>query len=255
MSDSIDLGGGTGASFQFDKAGASVTGRIVEFKTIPQTEYEGPNKGEPKFFPDGKPKTMIQVDLQTAFRNGEGLKEPVPAGSDDGMRTVFLNARKKPDTTSTMASVIAATTAAVGKASLTIGGELTLTMTGGGPAPLAKHYSARYVAPSTDLAPVGPTTPAAIPTPPVAATTTPVPAAPVAAPATALDPMMPHITDPAQRTALNLPPLGAAVPPPPVAVPPPPPAVKTTPEGLTLEQLVGGGWTREQAIAAYPVLA
>ena len=266
MSDgsTMDLGGGTGSSYQFVNAGDSVTGRISEFSSVPQTHYEGDKRGEPRFFSDGKPMTMVHVELQTALRNGEGLKEAIPAGSDDGMRSVFLKANKKPDTTSTMNAVILAATAAVGKGSISIGGTLTLTMTGevkSHTGQLAKAYTARYVAPSVDLGA------AAVPTPaPVAATPAPtatVPAAPVPAPAGVLDPMMPHITDPKQRTALNLPPLPGAVPPPPVAVPappvavppPPPAAVKTTPEGLTLEQLVGGGWTREQAIAAYPVLA
>lgn len=57
----------------------------------------------------------------------------------------------------------------------------------------------------------------------------------------------------------------AATPPPPAppaaAAPPPPPAppapvsVPTTPEGYTLASLVAAGWTSEQAVAAYPVLA
>lgn len=46
-----------------------------------------------------------------------------------------------------------------------------------------------------------------------------------------------------------------APPAPPVAAPPPPPVVATTPEGYTLASLVAAGWTSEQAIAAYPVLA
>lgn len=55
----------------------------------------------------------------------------------------------------------------------------------------------------------------------------------------------------------------AAAPPPPAppappaapAPPPPAPAVATTPEGFTLEGLLKGGWTAEQAVAAYPMLA
>lgn len=47
--------------------------------------------------------------------------------------------------------------------------------------------------------------------------------------------------------------------PPAVATPPPPPpapaAVKATPEGYTLASLIAGGWTKEQAILTYPVLA
>lgn len=47
-----------------------------------------------------------------------------------------------------------------------------------------------------------------------------------------------------------------APPAPPAAPAPPPPAAgpATTPEGFTLEGLLRGGWTHDQAIAAYPML-
>lgn len=54
------------------------------------------------------------------------------------------------------------------------------------------------------------------------------------------------------------PPASVPAPPaPPTAVPAPPaPSVQpaTTPEGFTLASLLAGGWTTEQAVAAYPVL-
>lgn len=49
--------------------------------------------------------------------------------------------------------------------------------------------------------------------------------------------------------AVPAPPAPAAVPAPPV-----PAAAVTTPEGFTLASLVAGGWTQEQAVAAYPML-
>ncbi len=256
MSDgqSIDLGGGGGsASFQFpDGQGTTGRSRIIEFREEQQTHFsDGPpgsgiKQGDLKFFPDGKPMTKIVVDLQTPYRNSEGLKAALPPGTDDGRRAVHLQAHKSPDNTSSMQAVTKAAVAAGclgsrGKGAIRIGDDMELIGLGEvktSSGQLAKKHGANYWmnTPSLDLAPA-------------------------AVASGALDPMMPHITDPAQRTALNLPPLAAAVPPPPAAVPappvvvpPPPPAVKTTPEGLTLEQLVGGGWTREQAIAAYPVL-
>lgn len=47
------------------------------------------------------------------------------------------------------------------------------------------------------------------------------------------------------------PPAAAMAPPPP---PPAPVAIATTPEGYTLASLISAGWTREQAVAAYPIL-
>lgn len=270
MSDgnTMDLGGGGSASYQFVNAGDSVTGRILDFTTVPQTHYDGPQKGEPRFFPDGKPMTMVQVELQTALRNSEGLKDAVPAGTDDGKRTVWLKANKSPDTTSTMQAVVAAAHAAVGKASISIGGELTLILVGeikSHTGQLAKKYSARYAAPSADLsgAPV-PTVPAVaapaapMPTPPASPAAAPMapPAPPAVAPNVVVaDPLLANLT-PAQLAVLGQPaPAAVPAPPaPPVAVPAPPAAPKTTPEGFTLDALVAGGWTREQALATYPML-
>jgi hypothetical protein len=259
----MDLSGGGSSAFQFKNPGDSVTGRITEFSTVPQTHFDGPQKGEPRTFPDGKPMTMIQVELQTELRGSEGLKEAVTAGADDGSRTVWLKANKAPDTTSTMQAVIAAATAAVGKGQIHIGGTLTLTLSGevkSHTGQLAKAYTARYAAPSADLtpapAPVVPTPApaAAVPAVPAPATSPAAVPAPPVAPATAVaDPLLANLT-PAQLAVLGQP-APVAIPAPPVAVPPPPVAVKTTPEGLTLEQLVAGGWTAEQAVQVYPMLA
>lgn len=71
--------------------------------------------------------------------------------------------------------------------------------------------------------------------PPNAFTETPAPPAPPAAPAPPAPPAPP----------------AAAAPP----APPAPAAVPTTPEGYTLASLVAAGWTADQAVAQYPVLA
>ena len=157
---------------------------------------------------------------------------------------------------------MAAATASVGKASISIGGELTLIMTGevkSHTGQLAKAYNARYGAPSADLAGPTPAPVAAIPAAPAPAPApVAVPAAPSVPATAAADPLLANLT-PAQLAILGqaapaVPAPPVAVPAPPVAVPPPPAAVKVTPEGYTLDALVAGGWTREAALAAYPML-
>lgn len=308
----MDLGGGGSASFQFPN-GLGTTGRatILDFRTEQQTEYsDGPQgsgikKGDLKFFPDGKPMPKIVIDLQTQYRNGEGLKAPVAPGTDDGRRTIHLQGHKAPDTTSSLQAVTKAALAAGcvgsrGKGAIRIGDDLELIGVGEvktSSGQLAKKHEANYWmnTPSMDLAPAPaavhvpqppspyaeqaaamvaagwPNTPApaAVPAPPAPVVPTPAPAAspppppspvaatvaPAGAPATVADPLLANLT-PAQLAVLGqqaapaVPP-PPAVPAPPVAVPPPP---AVTPEGFTLEQLVAGGWTREAALAQYPML-
>lgn len=109
---------------------------------------------------------------------------------------------------------------ALGDRAIEVGDELYITLTGFGKADPGKNppklYSAEFIKGQGVFAPAPPPPPAASAPPPP-------------------------------------PPPAAAAPPPPP--PPPPAAVATTPEGYTLDGLIAGGWTREQAIASYPVLA
>lgn len=269
---SMDLGGGGSTSFQYPN-GVGTTGRarILDFRTEQQTHYEDGNgykKGDPKTFPDGKPMTKVVVELQTQYRNSEGLKVARPAGTDDGKRSVHLQAHKSPDTTSSMAAVMAATTPIFGKGRIRVGDDMELiglgeVKTAGGQ--LARKHTANYWAAEAgvDLAPAAPVVPtpapaAVIPAVPAPAPTPAAVPAPPSAPATAVaDPLLANLT-PAQLAVLGQQAAPAVPPPPAVPAPPaavpPPPAVKVTPDGFTLDALVGNGWSREQALAAYPML-
>lgn len=164
------LGGEGGNSFPFDNVGDSVTGLVRSMREVQQTDLD---TGQPATWPDGRPKTMIAVELATDLREGDG---------DDGARTVYLRGSIKPESQSSLAAVRSAVKAVTGGYALHVGGRLTLSFVGEEPAQKRgysprKLYSASYVAPSVDLEQ---SKPAATPATPAAA-----PAAPSPAPATA----------------------------------------------------------------------
>lgn len=134
-----------------------------------------------------------------------------------GVWSVYLKGSAKAESGSTLAAVILAL-ANAGAEEIEENGTLELWRTGSRPGEGGQAYTYEAVYTKPGLA-VGPTPPA--PTAPVAAPVPPPPPAPVAAP----------------------------------APPPPPIAAATTPEGYTLASLVAAGWTAEQAVAAYPMLA
>lgn len=109
----MDLGGG-GNAFPFDKIGDKVRGKIVDFAERQQTDMD---TGEPDFWPDGKPKMMIWVELQTQLRNDD---------SDDGKRSVYVRGSKKPESCSSMAAVAGAVKKATAGSALRLGDEMEL---------------------------------------------------------------------------------------------------------------------------------
>jgi hypothetical protein len=146
---SYDLGGPEGTSFAFDSHGDSVTGQILEMEEVQQTDM---TSGDPAYWPDGKPKMMHRVTLQTALRDD---------ADDTGQRSVYLRGARKPESQSTLAAVLEAVKATTGGTAIDQGATLTLTYIGDRPGAqkgfTAKCYSATYRPPSTDLggAPVG----------------------------------------------------------------------------------------------------
>jgi hypothetical protein len=137
MTDSMDLGG-SGNSFPFDTIGDEVTGRIIDFAERQQNDMD---TGEPDVWPDGKPKMMIWVELQTPLCTEEG---------DDGKRSVYLRGSKKSESCSSLSAVAVAVKAATGGSAITLGSTLTLKYIGDGVASKKgwnppKRYSARYV--------------------------------------------------------------------------------------------------------------
>lgn len=140
----ISLGGEGGQSFAFSPIGASVTGKIIGGEEVQQSDIK---TGDPSFWPDGRPKMMTRLTLQTQLRD---------SSDDDGIRSVYLRGSVKSESKSIMAAVRDAAKAATGTYEIAIGGTITITYTGDGvkthPAYDApKQYEARYVAPTVSL--------------------------------------------------------------------------------------------------------
>lgn len=146
MANSMDIGGGGSASFPFDQVGDTVTGTIRNLEEVQQTDM---TTGEPSFWPDGKPKMMYRVTLDTDLRDPS---DP----TDDGERSIYLRGSKKPESQSSLAAVLNAVRQATGGTNLAVGGRLTLAYVGNGVASVRGHnppkfYQAQYQAPSVNL--------------------------------------------------------------------------------------------------------
>ena len=144
MAQSIDLNAGGSASFQFERPGDTVTGRVTNLEELQQTDLA---TGEVKTFTNGQPMMMYRAELQTQLKD-----DPM----DDGIRSVYLKGSKKPESQSSLAAVLAAVRTVTGRYSIAVGGVLTLTYVGDGVAQTRGHnapklYSASYVAPTIDL--------------------------------------------------------------------------------------------------------
>ena len=132
----FDLGGG-GNSFQFDKVGDSVTGKILTIEQVQQTDLD---TGKPATWDNGSPKTMIRIELETDLREDE---------ADDGHRSVYLKGARKAESKSSMAAVLGAVRAATKTTLIVEGSTLTLTYSGDGTATkrgwnAPKEYEAEY---------------------------------------------------------------------------------------------------------------
>ncbi|WP_157551051.1 hypothetical protein, partial [Nocardioides jensenii] len=153
MSDSFDLGGGSGgSSFSFgpqgSQPGAHVSGIVVDMKEVQETNYD---TKEPETWANGDPKMQIRITLQTELSDGE---------HDDGQRNIYLNgyrkAHPKTGTSGTLWAVMEAVRAVTGNVQLQRGGKLTLQWVSGmGFTGDPRHYQAWYEAPAMNLAPAG----------------------------------------------------------------------------------------------------
>lgn len=166
------MGGGT-VSAKFPTIGTSVTGTICRQPEV--TQQTDITTGEPKFWPDGRPRQQLVVHLQTAERDPAVI-------NDDGVRTLYIKAN--------MHKAVREAVRRSG-ALLEVGGTLTVTYTGddaptqrGMNAP--KLYSASYVgapaATANEFLQQNPPTSAAT-TPPTAVTQPVTPAVAPPAPA------------------------------------------------------------------------
>jgi hypothetical protein len=193
------MGGGV-ASAKFTNIGDSVTGVICRQPEVQQqTDI---TTGEPKYWPDGKPRQQLQVQLQTDKRDPE-------ITNDNGVRAIYIKAN--------MQKAVKEAVLRSGAKGLEVGGTLTVTYTGDGTpsqrgmnAP--KLYSASYIpAPAVaanEFLNQGDPAPATAPAP--APAPAPVPAGVGAAPTAAPNGVSPEALaalqqlTPEQRQALGL---------------------------------------------------
>ncbi|WP_432001197.1 hypothetical protein [Streptomyces sioyaensis] len=171
------MGGGT-KSASFDGAPPITNkGQIVDLP--PLVQKRDFDTGDPLFWPDGRPKMLMQVNIQTDQRDPSDPE-------DEGVRALYLEFRK--------AAAVRDAVRASGAKRLEIGGTLSLTYTGDdhaakrGKGNPPKNYSATYAAPDPLAAVTSPQdpppaqpqqwqAPPAAPAPPVQAPAAPTPAA------------------------------------------------------------------------------
>lgn len=126
-----DFMGGGGKNFPFDNIGDQVTGTIISVTKRQQTDL---TTGEPKTWPNGEPRYMYNIQLQTSLREDE---------YDDGVRSINVKWQSQK-------AVQDAVRRAGGKR-LEPGGELTLRYSGNGPRgnypQPPKLWQANYVLP------------------------------------------------------------------------------------------------------------
>lgn len=153
MSDTLDIGGGSGGrSFpwgpQGTQPGARVAGRVLALAEVQSTHFDGPLKGQPETWDNGDPKMQYRVTLQT------DLRDPADQ-TDDGVRDVYLDgARRARDngTKSRLCAVLDAVREVTGGTQLAVGGYLEVQwISGMGFSGDPRNYSARYQAPGLDL--------------------------------------------------------------------------------------------------------
>jgi hypothetical protein len=132
------LMGGGGRSAKFENPGDTITGTIcAEPEMRQQTDIK---TGQPKFWDNGDPQMQLVVRLQTQLRDDN---------DDDGIRALYVKGGFKAPT---MQKAVADAVRAAGAKGLAMGGTLTVTYTGNGPAggvgmSPPKYYTAQYQPP------------------------------------------------------------------------------------------------------------
>lgn len=122
MTDARSLIMGTGAAgFSFNRPGDSVLGQIITEPKAVQVKKFGTN--ELDFWPSGDPKMQTVFQVQTQWRNYEGIANPDRTQPDSGIRTIYL--KGKHFERATKDAILA-----VGASWLDIGGWFQATYTG-----------------------------------------------------------------------------------------------------------------------------
>lgn len=88
--------GTSSPAMSFTYVNDGVTGQIItEPKAVQQTVYDprNPQSKELAFWPSGDPKMQVIFQIQTTFRNYEGIKNPDRNQPDTGARTIYLKGK------------------------------------------------------------------------------------------------------------------------------------------------------------------
>lgn len=149
MTNARDLIMGTSSpAMAFTYPGDAVMGKIItEPKAVQQTVYDprNPASKDPAFWPSGDPKMQVIFQIQTNFRNYEGIKNPDRTQPDNGARTIYLKGKH-------MERATAEAIRAVGADWLEVGGTVWYQYTGDDMTSMAgvkpKLYSVRYQPPT-----------------------------------------------------------------------------------------------------------
>jgi hypothetical protein len=149
MTNAKDLIMGTSSpAMAFTYPNDGVTGQIItEPKAAQQTVYDprNPQSKELAFWPSGDPKMQVIFQIQTAFRNHEGIKNPDRSSPDNGVRTIYLKGKH-------MERATAEAVRAVGADWLEVGGTVWYRYTGDDMTSLAgvkpKLFEVRYQPPA-----------------------------------------------------------------------------------------------------------
>lgn len=83
--------------FSFVRPGDRIVGQIISEPKLQQMKVwrNGQPTDELAVWPSGDPKLQLAFQVQTQFRNYEGIRDPKRESPDDGRRTVYVNGKHR----------------------------------------------------------------------------------------------------------------------------------------------------------------
>lgn len=139
--------GNSSPAMAFNYRGDKIVGKIItEPKAVQQTVYDpkNPTSKLPAFWPSGDPKMQVIFQVETGWRNYEGINRPDQTKPDNGVRTIYLKGKY-------MERATADAIRAAGVDWLDVGGMISFEYTGDDMTSLAgvkpKLFTVRYQAP------------------------------------------------------------------------------------------------------------
>lgn len=149
MTDARSLIMGTSSpAMAFNYRGDKIVGKVItEPKAVQQTVYDprNPQSKELAFWPSGDPKMQVIFQVETQWRNYEGINRPDRAKPDNGVRTIYLKGKH-------MERATADAVRAAGADWIEVGGMISFEYTGDDMESLAgvkpKLFAVKYKAPN-----------------------------------------------------------------------------------------------------------